>query len=225
MTASTHPINPSPSILSEDKLVQTSPGKERRDAFHRLRTLSNSFSKQRCSHNRKVTFNFDLTAIHRLPDDVDRTPMFMSYQDKVVSADSVEETCYNFNDNAFVHPYVLHLQQIWEDCGKLDKENSARSVTSDAQVLQKLVNTKARGLEKKLQTDIKRNRESALRQVLDTQKTFKHLPAAARAKAVKNKSKKVTLQAKVFAMTLAAGDAQIAQEIHAKAAAVAAMGA
>ena len=221
-SAAAHPLPiPSP----EDSSIKSRTAKEKRDAFHRLRTLSNSFSKQRCSHNRKVSFNFEATAVHFLPDDVDRTPMFMSYQDKVSTADDVEETCYHFNDSDFVHPYVLHMQQIWEQCGKIDRDNSARALTTDEEVLRKLTNTKARGLEKKLNSDLKRSRESAVKQILETQKSFKHMPAAARAKVIKNKSKKLTLQTKVFAMTLAQGDAQVAEKIYGCTFAVAAVGA
>jgi hypothetical protein len=190
--------------------------KDRQNAFSRLKTLSSSFSKTRCSHNRNVAFDFEETKIDYLPDDVDRSHMFMSYKDKVTAADNVEETCYQFNDSDYVHPYVLHLMQVWDQCGKIDKVDSARALPMDADSLHSLVQAKSRGLEKKLHPDMKKYRDTTMKQILDTQKNFKHLPATAKAKMIRNKSKKATLQAKVFALTVAQGDAIEAEKVYGK---------
>ncbi|CAB9501877.1 expressed unknown protein [Seminavis robusta] len=137
----------------------------------------------------------------------------MTYLDKVSSADDVEETCYNFNDTDFVHPYVQQLDQVWDQCASPKEPKPLHLEQED---LTKLVSGKGRGLEKKLLSDMKKNRETIVKQVLDAQKSYRNLPIRAdqKAKMLKNKYKKLTTQSKVFALTLAKGDAQVATKLY-----------
>ena len=201
-----------PQLASSDEVksaINRETAKARRDAFSRLRTLSNSFSKNRASHDRKVTFHLDANEIHELPlvEDTDRSLLFLSYQDKVSIADDVEETVYRYQDNDFVHPYIKHLDDIWTKSGSASQNIHTGLDVNDEELLQ-LVNTKGRGMEKKLIMDMKRNRDLVIKQVLDSQKSFKNLPVGSdqRAKMLKNKYKKLTTRSKVFALTMAKGD-------------------
>ena len=225
MTATT--ILPLPiTSPSLDPSLKVSDGKEvvraRRASFLGLKTLSNSFSKQRCSHNRHVHFDLDSTRRYDSEpiDDTVRSLLWTTYSDKVSSADDVEETCYNFTDSDFVHPYVQQLDDVWNMCGlnATAKESAIKPLPLVDEDLGKLTDGKGRGLEKKLMNDLRRNKEQVLRQVVDAHKSYKNLPLPAeqKAKLLRNKCKKLSAPFKIFALTMAQADAQIATKLHGK---------
>jgi len=181
--------------------------KAKQDAFSRFRgTLSSSFSKSRSSQNRRVIFDLDSNAIHALPpmESTEKDRLYLTYKDKVSIADDVEETCYRFGDSDTVHPYIQRLDSVWEKCALV---NAEALELSDEELLE-LVNSKGRGMEKKLLADMKRHRDYVVKQVLDSQKSMKMLPVGndQRAKLLKNRYKKLTARSKVFALALANGD-------------------
>lgn len=190
--------------------------KAKANNFARLRTLSGSFSKNRASHNRKVNFDMTINQVYDLPpvEEAARDRLFLSYKDKVSMADDVEETCYRFHDCDTQHPYLRHLDRVWGECDSASSTSAALALTDED--LLALVDTKGRGMEKKLIADMKRNRDAIVKQVLESQKTFKNLPVGSdqRAKLLKNKYKKLTTQSKVFAMTMAKGDTLVSSSQH-----------
>jgi hypothetical protein len=191
----------------------------RRATFMTLRTLSNSFSKQRCSHARRVHFDLDVNrtyGLEAIEDDV-RHLLWNTYMDKVSSADDVEETCYNFQDSYFVHPYVKQLEEVWEKCASASaKDTAIKPLLLGEEDLTNLVSGRGRGLEKKLLSEMKRNKEQVVKQVVDTHKSYKNvpLPADQKAKMLKNKYRKLSVQSKIFALTVAQADAQVAVKVY-----------
>jgi hypothetical protein len=187
----------------------------RRASFMTLRTLSNSFSKQRCSHGRRVHFDLDVTrtyGLEAIEDDV-RPLLWNTFMDKVSSADDVEEICYNFQDSDFVHPYVKQLEEVWEKCASASSKDTAlKPLPLPEEDLTKLVSGKGRGLEKKLISEMKKNKEQVVKEVVQTHKSYKNvpLPADQKAKMLKNKYRKLSVQSKIFALTVAQADAQVA---------------
>ena len=200
----------SSSIAPEEikSAISRETAKAKANNFARLRNLSGSFSKTRASHNRKVNFDMSTNQVYDLPpiEEAARDKLFLSYKDKVSMADDVEETCYRFHDCDTKHPYLQHLDRVWEECDAAS--STAAGLALSEEDLLALVDTKGRGMEKKLIADMKRNRDAIVKQVLESQKTFKNLPVGSdqRAKLLKNKYKKLTTQSKVFAMTMAQGD-------------------
>lgn len=208
-----------PSLDAPDEIKaaiirETTKAKANTSNFSRLRNLSSSFSKNRASHDRKVNFDMSNNQVHSLPplDEETREILFLTYKDKVSTADDVEETCYRFHDHDSKHPYMQHLDSVWGQCESATSTAAGLELSDEA--LLSLVNTRGRGMEKKLITDMKRSRDAIVKQVLDSQKTFKNLPVGSdqRAKLLKNKYKKLTTQSKVFAMTIAKGDTLLSSE-------------
>jgi hypothetical protein len=200
----------------------------KRNAFSRFRSLSNSFGSQKRSLK---SVRFALTddkddhdaplniTIHELPgdrglnDETTRALLWLTYQDKVTIADDVEEICYAYYSDDYVHPYIQKLDHVWDQCVTGKANHSDVDIdTVEAQFFTDLVNTKGRGLEKKLIKEMKRNREQVVKQVVDAQRSYKNLPVGQeqRSKMLKNKYKKLSQPSKTFAQLLAQGDAQVA---------------
>jgi len=205
-TNSDHSSSPIKSAISRET------AKARQDAFTRLR---GSFSRPKASHDRIVAFDLESTAVYDLPkiDAAEKDLLYLSYSDKVSMADDVEETCYRFGDSDSPHPYVEHLDQVWEKTSGVTSGQVALELKEEE--LRQLVHGKGRGMEKKLLADMKRHRDQVVQQVLDTQKSIRLLPIGAdqRAKLLRNKYKKLNARSKVFALTMANADSLAASTI------------
>lgn len=191
-------------------------GKNNNSGSNHSKGSSRTSSRRKRKDKPHVKFDEDKVVIHPLPSgrlcDETRKVLWLTYQDKVTITDDVEELCYHFNCPDEVHPYVAHLDAMW------DKSASSKGVDVFSQdEAEQLVQGKGRGLEKKLvNTGLKKNRDNVVKVVLDTQKTYRLLPVGSdqRAKLLKNKYKKLTHQSKVFARALAWGDQVLAEKIN-----------
>ena len=183
--------------------------------------ISRNFSKaQSRKQDKAVRFadEKDSVVIHPLPSgrlcEETRKILWLTYQDKVTITDDVEEICYHLNCPDEIHPYVQHLDVVWEKCASKQGVN----VLTDEDCEKLAHGHKGRGLEKKLSKGLKKNRDTVVKSVLDTQKTYRNLPVGSdhRAKFLRNKYKKLSCQSKVFAQALARGDEFVAKKYNPK---------
>lgn len=186
---------------------------KRRGSKSGASTASSNHSRGAAEGPKSVRFDEDKVVVHPLPNgrlcDGTRKILWLTYQDKVTITDDVEEICYVFNNPDEIHPYVAHLDLMWDKC-------ASRNATFTDEEVEQLVHGKGRGLEKKLAKGLKKNQGSVVKAVLDTQKTYRNIPVGAnqRAKILKEKYKKLSLQSKVFAQALAQGDERLSRKYN-----------